>query len=334
MDKFARLFGRQYHLFDYVGAADAERVIVIMGSGVRRGRGDGRQAGRARRQKVGVLMVRLYRPFDAEAMVRRDPQVGQEPRRAGPHQRAGRDRASRSTRTSSPPWPRCWPNRPAARLAEGHRRALRPVVQGIHAGAWWSASSTRLRKPQPKRHFTVGINDDVTHLSLDYDPAFTTEGDDVTRGRVLRPGQRRHGERQPQLGEDRRREHAAALPGLLRLRLPQGRLGDHFARALQPAADQGLVPGPPGNFVACHQFHFLERIDMLSMAEPGRHVPAEQPLWPRGGLGPSAGRSAEADRRQEAEVLRGRRLQGGPRGRSWACGSTPSCRPASSSWPT
>ena len=105
-----------------------------------------------------------------------------------------------------------------------------------------------LTKAQPKRQFTVGINDDVTNLSLDYDPDFSTERRRRGPGRVLRPGQRRHRERQPQLGEDRRREHAAARPGLFRLRLAEGRLGHHLARPLQPAADQGLVPGAPGEF--------------------------------------------------------------------------------------
>ncbi len=65
--------------------------------------------------------------------------------------------------------------------------------------------------------------------------------------------------------------------------------------------------------MACHQFHFLERIDVLAVGRAGGDVPAEQPLRPGRGLGPPAGRSAAADHRQEAEVLRGRCLSRGPR---------------------
>src|SRR5581483_4069851 len=74
MDRFAALTGRQYHLFDYDGAADAERVIVLMGSGAETAR-DTAAALRARGEKVGVLTVRLYRPFDTAAFVAAVPKT-------------------------------------------------------------------------------------------------------------------------------------------------------------------------------------------------------------------------------------------------------------------
>ena len=68
MDRFAKLVGRQYHLFDYVGAPDAERVVVMMGSGRGRGRGSGRRLVSQRREGRGLLKVRLYRPFAVDAL--------------------------------------------------------------------------------------------------------------------------------------------------------------------------------------------------------------------------------------------------------------------------
>ena len=171
-----------------------------------------------------------------------------------------------------------------------------------------------LTKAQPKRQFTVGILDDVTQLEPGLRSDVLDREGRRGPGRVLRPRQRRHGKRQPQLGQNHRREHAAACPGLFRLRLAQGRLGHHLARPLQPAADQGFVPGASGQFRGLPPVP-LPRTDRRALdGRSGRDVPAEQPLRPGRGLGPSAGRSAEADHRQEAEALRGRCLPRRPRG--------------------
>ena len=88
MDKFAQLTGRQYHLFDYLGAADADRVVVVMASGCGRGRGDGREA-RGRRAEGRRAQGAALRPFDAQAFLAALPKIGQDDRRAGPHQGAG-----------------------------------------------------------------------------------------------------------------------------------------------------------------------------------------------------------------------------------------------------
>ena len=128
MDKFARLFGRQYHLFDYVGAPDAERVIVCMGSGsgvveetvdylIARRRED--------RPGQGALVPSLGQGRPAGG----DSQERQEDRRARSHERAGRQRrAALSGR-------RHGDGRELGRsTAEDHRRPLRPELEGIHAG--------------------------------------------------------------------------------------------------------------------------------------------------------------------------------------------------------
>ena len=89
MDRFAERVGRQYHLFDYVGAPDADRVIVMMGSGV----GAVEEAIErlsAEGERVGLVKVRLYRPFDAAALIEALPKTCAAHRRSGSHERAGR----------------------------------------------------------------------------------------------------------------------------------------------------------------------------------------------------------------------------------------------------
>ena len=101
LDRFAELTGRRYRLFDYAGAPDAERVVVIMGSGAGAVE-EAVEALVARGEKVGLVTVRLYRPFDTAALRRRAPRDRPGARRARPQQGPGRRSASRSTRTSSP----------------------------------------------------------------------------------------------------------------------------------------------------------------------------------------------------------------------------------------
>jgi len=125
MDKFAKLVGRQYRLFDYVGAPDAERVIVMMGSGADVTH-ETVDAMTAAGEKVGLLKVRLYRPFSIESFVAalpasaksiavldrtKEPGATGEPLYCDRHHRTGRD----------------------GRHQEGDRRPLRPLFQGIHA---------------------------------------------------------------------------------------------------------------------------------------------------------------------------------------------------------
>ena len=212
-------------------------------------------------------------------------------------------------------WPSAGPSRPrqwpaarrssAAATACRPRSSRRPWSPAVFDELTKAAAQAAVHRRHRRRRDPLepGLRSRLLHRGGRRDP-----------GRVLRPGQRRHGQRQPQLGEDRRREHAAARPGLFRLRLAQGRLGHHLARALQPAADQGLVPGAPGQLRGLPPVP-LPGADRHALdGRAGGDVPVEQPLRPGRGLGPPAGRSAEADHRQEAEVLRGRRLPRGPRG--------------------
>ncbi len=134
MDQFASLTGRQYRAFDYFGAPDAERVIVLMGSGAETAH-EAVDYLNAQGEKVGVLKVRLYRPFDSQRFVECPARHHPRHRRARPHQRTGQRRRTALSGCGQRPV-----RGPDQRLgqfraaAEGRRRALRPVFEGIHPG--------------------------------------------------------------------------------------------------------------------------------------------------------------------------------------------------------
>ncbi|MBK7644914.1 MAG: pyruvate:ferredoxin (flavodoxin) oxidoreductase [Planctomycetes bacterium] len=172
LERFAKLTGRRYRLFDYHGAADPERLLVLMGSGAETAR-ETVDWLVARGEKVGVLVVRLYRPFDARAFA------------------AALPRSIRSIavldRTKEPGAP-CEPLHldVLAALVEAER-AVR-VVGGRYGlsskeftPAMVKSVFDELARPQPRNHFTVGIVDDVTHLSLEWDAELDIEAEDVTR---------------------------------------------------------------------------------------------------------------------------------------------------------
>jgi pyruvate-ferredoxin/flavodoxin oxidoreductase len=181
MDKFAEIVGRSYHLFDYVGAADAERVIVVMGSGAEIAH-ETVDYLNARGEKVGLLKVRLYRPFSVKSFIEALPPTVR--------QIAVLDRTKESGAIGEPLYQDV-----VNAFHEG--ASLRGTDEGVRRhtiiGGRYGLSSKEftpamvkavydnLKKPTPKDHFTVGINDDVTHTSLDYDATFSTEPDSVVR---------------------------------------------------------------------------------------------------------------------------------------------------------
>ncbi len=180
MDRFATVVGRQYSLFDYHGPADAERVVVLMGSGCDTVVETVDYLA-AKGEKVGVLKVRLYRPFDARRFIEALPRTVKSV--------AVLDRTKEPGSLGEPLHLDC-----IAGLAEGMAKGWgqlkkMPLVVGGRYGlsskeftpAMIKSVFDNLLQPEPKNHFTVGINDDVTHTSLDYDPSFTTEGPEVVR---------------------------------------------------------------------------------------------------------------------------------------------------------
>ncbi|MDH5331762.1 MAG: pyruvate:ferredoxin (flavodoxin) oxidoreductase, partial [Aquincola sp.] len=176
MAQFHKATGRRYSLFWYQGAPDAERVIVQMGSGT----GATREAVDklvAAGEKVGLVTVRLYRPFDGQAFIDALPKTV--------HAIAALDRTKEPGALGEPLYQDV-----VTALAETWPEARRlPRVIGGRYGlsskeytpAMAKAVFDELRQDKPKRHFTVGITDDVTHLSLKVDEGFDTEAKGVTR---------------------------------------------------------------------------------------------------------------------------------------------------------
>ncbi|HLK59579.1 MAG TPA: hypothetical protein VKU00_23660, partial [Chthonomonadaceae bacterium] len=187
MDRFASLTGRAYHLFDYVGAPDAERVIVLMGSGaetveetisyLRESGPNGREQDR----KVGVVKVRLYRPFSVPDFLAALP--------ATVRAIAVLDRTKEPGSAGEPLYQDV-----VTALSEGLASGTAPfaafprVIGGRYGlsskeftPAMVKAVFDELAESRPRNHFTIGIRDDVTHTSLDFDPEFNIEPRDVVR---------------------------------------------------------------------------------------------------------------------------------------------------------
>lgn len=173
MDRFAELTGRHYHLFDYHGAADAERVVVLMGSGCEAAHEtvdflNGQQ------EKVGVLKVRLFRPFDSQSFVAALPRTVKAI--------AVLDRTKEPASAGEPLYLDC-----VSALREAGWADIR-IVGGRYGlsskeftPAMIRAVLENLKSSLPKNHFTVGIRDDVTDTSLEYDASFSVEKEDVFR---------------------------------------------------------------------------------------------------------------------------------------------------------
>ncbi len=180
MDKFAEITGRQYNLFDYYGAPDATRVVVIMGSGSETVK-ETIAVLQASEEKVGVLVVRLYRPFSAKDFISAFPKTV--------------EKISVLDRTKEPGSP----GEPlyldvvttiTQAMAQTEKPFEKmPVIVGGRYGlsskeftpAMVKAVYDNLKLERPKNDFTIGINDDVTFTSLDFDPSFITEDKEATK---------------------------------------------------------------------------------------------------------------------------------------------------------
>jgi len=262
MDKFAKLVGRQYHLFDYAGAADADRVIVVMGSGIGVVEETVEKLA-AEGQKVGLVKVRLFRPWDAEAFVEALPKSVKHI--------AVLDRTKEPGAAGEPMYQDV-----VTSLAERWAGPLPRLIGGRYGlsskeftPAMVAAVFDELKKPEPKRQFTVGIRDDLTGLSLDYDPKFSTEADDVIRAVFFGLGSD---------GTVSANRNSVKIVGENTPLHAQGYFVYDSRKAgsvttshvrFSPRPIRGSYLVHRANFVACHQFQFLERIDMLSMADPG-----------------------------------------------------------------
>jgi pyruvate-ferredoxin/flavodoxin oxidoreductase len=265
MDKFAELTGRQYHLFDYVGAPDAERIVVLMGSGAETAHETVEYLA-AQGEKVGLVKVRLYRPFDVQAFVNTLPSTVKDI--------AVLDRTKEPGATGEPLYQDVL-TAILESVAEG--KAPFETMPRIIGGRYGLSSKEfnpgmvkavydELASPEPKRHFTIGIIDDVTGLSLEWDRDYDIESDDVVRavfyglGADGTVGANKNsikiiGEDTPNYAQgyfvyDSKKSGAITV--------------SHLRFGSKPIRLTNKIQS--ANFVACHQFSFLERYDMLKLA--------------------------------------------------------------------
>src|SRR5579862_4584717 len=264
MEKFARISGRAYRLFDYVGAPDAERVIVMMGSGAEVAH-ETVEVMTALGEKVGLLKVRLYRPFSVKHFLQALP--------ASVRKIAVLDRTKESGASGDP----VYLDVVAALNKATHNGSVSPTVVGGRYGlsskeftpAMVKAVYDNLTLNPPDDHFTVGINDDVTHTSLPYDAEFSTEPTNVVRALFYGLGAD---------GTVGANKNSIKIIGENTSNYAQGyfvydskKSGamtvSHLRFGPQPIRSSYLVS--KANFVACHQWIFLERYDMLSALVPG-----------------------------------------------------------------
>ena len=260
MDDFYKHTGRKYSLFHYIGHLEAERVIIIMGSG----EGAVRETVNTmvnQDEKVGALFVRLFRPFSISHFIEELPKTVKKI--------AVLDRTKEPGSTGEPLYldvvtafaesTRKMPTIVGGRYGLSSKEFNPAMVKGVY---------DELIKATPKNHFTIGINDDVSHTSLTYNPVFNTQketfncmfyglGSDGTVGAnknsIKIIGETTNNYVQGYFVYDSKKAGAQTISHL--------RFGPDpiYASYLINAAD----------FVACHQFNFIQKYDVLKKIKKG-----------------------------------------------------------------
>jgi len=273
MDKFAVLTGRAYKLFDYVGAHDAERIIVVMGSGAEVAH-EAVEYLVEKGEKVGLLKVRLFRPFAIENFLSALPRTTKsiavldrckEPGSAGePLYQDVLTALGESLVRGTSPFGNTIPRVIGGRYGLSSKEFTPAMVKGVFDAL--QDSELKSRTPQ---HFSVGINDDVTNLSLNYDPKFSTERPDTVRAMFYGLGaDGTVGANKNSIkiiGEDT--DNYAQGYFVYDSKKSGSMTVSHLRFGPRPIRSSYLISD--ANFVACHQFNFLERIDVLSAANDG-----------------------------------------------------------------
>jgi len=268
MEKLGTLTGRHYRLFEYSGAPDAERVIIVMGSGA-----DVVEETTAylskKGEKVGVLKVRLFRPFSVEHFIKAIPATvkfiavldrTKEPGAIGePMYEDVRTAIGEAMGAHQGPF-KSWPTVIGGRYGLGSAEFTPTMAKAVF---------DELSKSAPKNHFTIGINDDVTHSSLDFDPDFQLPAEGVVE--CLFYG----------LGSDGTvgaNKNSIKIIGDETDNSAQGyfvydskKAGTYTISHLRFGPKLIKKPYLVGkaDFLACHKFSFLEKIDILSKAKEG-----------------------------------------------------------------
>jgi pyruvate-ferredoxin/flavodoxin oxidoreductase len=271
MTRFAERTGRTYRLFDYIGSPDADRVIVMMGSGC-----DPTEqtvaALTAAGQKVGLLKVRLFRPFSADDFVAALPST-----------------VSRIAVLDRTKEPGCVGEPLYLDVVSSLAECERPIrVIGGRYGlsskefnpAMAKAVFDELQKDRPLNHFTVGINDDVTHMSLHYNSNFSTESIKTTRalfyglGSDGTVGANKNSIKI--IGEDT--DNYAQGYFVYDSKKSGSTTISHLRFGPEPIRSSYLIER--ANFIGCHQTAFLERFDVLSRTEAGATFLLNTPFGP------------------------------------------------------
>ncbi|MCP3974421.1 MAG: pyruvate:ferredoxin (flavodoxin) oxidoreductase [bacterium] len=259
-NEFAELTGRRYELFQYFGAPDAERVVVLMGSGAGAAR-QATEALQARGEKVGLLVVHLYRPFSINHFTDALPDTvtsiavldrTKEPGAVGePLYQDVVAALSEAGRSNI--------NVIGGRYGLSGKEFTPPMVMSVFAEA---------AAAEPRRHFTVGITDDVSHLSLTVDEPWQEPGDVIqavffglgadgtvgaNKNSVKIIGTHTDQYAQGHFVYDSKKSGAVTV--------------SHLRFSPRPIESTYLINH--ANFVACHQFGFLEKVDMLDLADEG-----------------------------------------------------------------
>jgi pyruvate-ferredoxin/flavodoxin oxidoreductase len=279
MDKFAEIVGRHYHLFDYVGHPEAEHVIVLMGSGAEAAH-ETVEFLTKKGEKVGIIKVRLYRPFSMNAFIHALPKTvktiitldrTKEPGSLGEPLYEDINTAITELKTYGEFPLNTIPRVIGGRYGLSSKEFTPAMVKAVFDEA---------AKEKPKNHFTVGINDDVTLTSIAYDPSFSTESDDVFQGMFYGLGAD---------GTVGANKNSIKIIGEGTDYFAQGffvydskKAGaittSHLRFGKNPIRSTYLIN--EAKFVACHQFVFLEKYDMLHNSVPGSTFLLNAPFGP------------------------------------------------------
>src|SRR6516165_8164834 len=266
MDRFAALTGRQHRLFAYDGPPDAERIVVAMGTGAETARETAawlRKSG----EKLGVVQVRLFRPFSTDAFLKvlpktcRDIAVIEQTKEPGaPGEPLYLDiLVSLANAVAAGTWP-SMPRITGGRYGLSSKDFTPAMAKAVF---------DQLARPEPKNGFTIGIEDDVSHTSLAYDPSFSIESPETVRAVFYGLGS------DGTIGANKNSVKIIAEDA--RLHAQGYFVYDSHKSGAQTISHLRFGPCPirapyliqQANFVACHQFAFIERADVLRIAAPG-----------------------------------------------------------------
>jgi pyruvate-ferredoxin/flavodoxin oxidoreductase len=264
MNDFAKMTGRKYELFQYTGAADAERLIIIMGSGGETG-AETVKALNNNEEKTGVIQVRLYRPFSLEHLIKVVPPTIKSI--------AILDRTKESGAAGEPMYQDVLATLVEA-MQQGKLNHLPKLIGGRYGlsskeftPAMVKGVFDELKKKEPKNNFTVGIKDDITHTSIDYNPSFTLNESGWRQGLFFGLGAD---------GTVGANKNTIKIIGENTDLYAQGyfvydskksgaRTVSHLRFGPKPIRAPYLIS--KADFIACHQFNFIEKVQMLEFAK-------------------------------------------------------------------